>query len=220
MAEQGPPALRSSRPSPPCRPGPLCPKSRSYSHRSSLQRPRATPLPTMIPSSSPPAARATPRPSAAPCWRRSSAVRPSGRLPAGPRPAPRRSISAPTATGNTASPFLPRRRLPPQHRHSSPLPRMPAPCRCPPCSLRPPRRRQPRSRRPQHRSLSRLPRSPLPPLRQSTNGPLRPTATKEAEAALNERIRADHILLSNPVVVRGLGNSPRSSVPHWTASGR
>ena len=40
------------------------------------------------------------------------------------------------------------------------------------------RRRQPRSRRSQHRSLSRLPRSPLPPLRQSTNGPLRPTATR------------------------------------------
>ena len=105
------PALRSSRPSPPCRPGPLCPKSRSHSRRSSLQRPRATPLPTMIPSSSPPAARATPRPSAAPCWRRSSAVRPSGRLPARPRPAPRRSIFAPTATGNTASPALPRQRL-------------------------------------------------------------------------------------------------------------
>ena len=31
---------------------------------------------------------------------------------------------------------------------------------------------------------------------------------KEAEAALNERIRADHILLSNPVVVRGLGLAP------------
>ena len=29
-----------------------------------------------------------------------------------------------------------------------------------------------------------------------------------AEAALNERIRADHILLSNPVVVRGLGLAP------------
>ena len=31
---------------------------------------------------------------------------------------------------------------------------------------------------------------------------------KEAEAALNERIRADHILLSNPVIVRGLGLAP------------
>ena len=40
-----------------------------------------------------------------------------------------------------------------------------------------------------------------------------------AEAALNERIRADHIWLSNPVLVRGLGMA-RSSVPRWTASGR
>ena len=31
---------------------------------------------------------------------------------------------------------------------------------------------------------------------------------KEAEAVLNERIRADHILLSNPVIVRGLGLAP------------
>ena len=31
---------------------------------------------------------------------------------------------------------------------------------------------------------------------------------QRAEAALNERIRADHILLSNPVIVRGLGLAP------------
>lgn len=41
--------------------------------------------------------------------------------------------------------------------------------------------------------------------------PKKPSATRayaEAEAALNERIRADHIWLSNPVLVRGLGMAP------------
>ncbi|WP_455501806.1 Rnf-Nqr domain containing protein [Gemmiger sp.] len=35
-----------------------------------------------------------------------------------------------------------------------------------------------------------------------------PSTYKEAEAQLNERIRADHIWLSNPVLVRGLGLAP------------
>ena len=35
-----------------------------------------------------------------------------------------------------------------------------------------------------------------------------PRTYAEAEAALNERIRADHIWLSNPVLVRGLGMAP------------
>ena len=49
------------------------------------------------------------------------------------------------------------------------------------------------------------------PVRNASDAPKRnalPSTYKEAEAQLNERIRADHIWLSNPVLVRGLGLAP------------
>lgn len=64
----------------------------------------------------------------------------------------------------------------------------------------------------------------VPPVQQQAAAPVEPAAApapapaakknalprtyKEAEAELNERIRADHIWLSNPVLVRGLGLAP------------
>lgn len=69
----------------------------------------------------------------------------------------------------------------------------------------------PVQRRPLRHRL-RPPRQSTPPTR---SRPLRrsPKASASrsyaaAEAALNERIRADHIWLSNPVLVRGLGMAP------------
>lgn len=46
----------------------------------------------------------------------------------------------------------------------------------------------------------------MPPVQKAA--PAAPAAPAAAEAALNERIRADHIWLSNPVLVRGLGMAP------------
>uniref|UniRef100_UPI003FF002D3 Rnf-Nqr domain containing protein n=1 Tax=Gemmiger sp. TaxID=2049027 RepID=UPI003FF002D3 len=53
------------------------------------------------------------------------------------------------------------------------------------------------------------PAVPAPEAAPKRRGPVgMPRTYAEAEAALNERIRADHIWLSNPVLVRGLGMAP------------
>ena len=53
------------------------------------------------------------------------------------------------------------------------------------------------------------PAVPTPEAAPKRRGPVgMPRTYAEAEAALNERIRADHIWLSNPVLVRGLGMAP------------
>ena len=89
-----------------------------------------------------------------------------------------------------------------------------------PCSPLHPRHSPPSSPRRSCRRYKRQPlRHRLRPPRQSTpptrSRPLpkskKASASRSyaaAEAALNERIRADHIWLSNPVLVRGLGMAP------------
>lgn len=53
------------------------------------------------------------------------------------------------------------------------------------------------------------PAVPAPEAAPKRRGPVgMPRTYAEAEAALNERIRADHIWLSNPVLVRGVGMAP------------
>lgn len=56
------------------------------------------------------------------------------------------------------------------------------------------------------KSLADKPQPEAAPKRRGPVG--MPRTYAEAEAALNERIRADHIWLSNPVLVRGLGMAP------------
>ena len=206
----------------------------SPAHRSS-PRPGAV-MPPAAAASSRRAARGTLPRSAAPCWRRSSAARLSARPPARRKPRPRRIGSAATGTGSTAraprshrpqhpSPLpLPAAARRPQpltrparsRSRSAELPSLP-PMPCSPCTRGTARpaahagHAAGTKRRPLRHRL-RLPRQSTPPTR---SRPLRRSPKSQRLAFLRRgggcperRIRADHIWLSNPVLVRGLGMAP------------
>lgn len=109
---------------------------------------------------------------------RSPAVTPS----AAPQPTPAaRSSQTPAAADETRTISIPKRRTaePVAHAVQPPVPAA-----------------QP----------AQQPTQVMPPVQKAA--PAAPAAPAAAEAALNERIRADHIWLSNPVLVRGLGMAP------------
>lgn len=109
---------------------------------------------------------------------RSPAVTPS----AAPQPTPAaRSGQTPAAADETRTISIPKRRTAEPAAHAV---QPPAPAAQP----------------------AQQPTQVMPPVQKAA--PAAPTAPAAAEAALNERIRADHIWLSNPVLVRGLGMAP------------
>lgn len=109
---------------------------------------------------------------------RSPAVTPS----AAPQPTPAaRSNQTPAAADETRTISIPKRRTAEPAAHAV---QPPAPAAQP----------------------AQQPTQVMPPVQKAA--PAAPAAPAAAEAALNERIRADHIWLSNPVLVRGLGMAP------------